>query len=428
MANLRHLAVAALATPLLLMAATACSGGSSAPPPSQPPAKPAAGATSQAAPGVAAAPTQSLTPATAAAGAQAVTGGEIRMGAGLNITGPTASQGALFRKAIDLAVNQINASGGINGKKINMIIEDNQSTNPGALAAFNKNVEQDKVLVEVGPVLSTQVQAISDADKQAGVPMATGGTAVKNTHMGNPWLFRMRPDDSVAAAAMVQFIKDDLKLTKVGIVHDSDAFGTGGAQLVEQYSKENGLTVVRNESYTADSKDYTSQILALKTAGAEVMVVYATRPEDAALIERQYHDLGAPFKYVGSPSSAEVDTLALSKDSAAGIYAVVDFVLGQTDVSKAYVDAYTKAYNSTPDALSAWNYDAVYLFANAIKSVGEDRSAIMKYILGTHGWQGVCGTYDFTPNGDGLHSNSVVQVQPGGELKFLKVVTVKPQS
>jgi len=226
---------------------------------------------------------------------------------------------------------------------------------------------------------------------------------------------------------MVQFIKDDLKLTKVGIVHDSDAFGTGGAQLVEQYSKDNGLTVVRNESYTADSKDYSAQLLALKNAGAEVMVVYATRPEDAALIERQYHDLGVPYKYLGSPSSAEVDTLALSKDAASGIYAVVDFVLGQTDVSKAYVDAYTKAYNSAPDALSAWNYDAVYLFANAIKSVGEDRSAIMKYILGTHGWQGVCGTYGFTPNGDGLHSNSVVQVQPGGELKFLKVVTIKPQ-
>jgi branched-chain amino acid transport system substrate-binding protein len=422
MATPKHVPILLLATSLLLAAATACSGGGSAPPATQAPQKPASAA--------ATAPAGTTAPTTAAAPSAtkpAATGGEIRFGAGLNITGPTASQGALFRKAIDLAVNQINSAGGINGKKINMMIEDNQSTNPGALAALNKNIENDNVLVEVGPVLSTQVQAISDADKQAGVPMATGGTAVKNTHMGNPWLFRMRPDDSVAAAAMVQYIKDDMKLTKVGIVHDSDAFGTGGAQLVEQYSKDNGLTVVRDESYTADSKDYTAQLLALKNAGAEVMVVYATRPEDAALIERQYHDLGAPYKYMGSPSSAEADTLALSKDSANGLYAVVDFMLGTTDQSKAYVDAYTKAYNSQPDALSAWNYDAVQLFANAIKSVGEDRSAIMKYILGTHGWQGVCGTYDFTPNGDGLHSNTVVQIGQGGSLKQLKVVTVKPQ-
>jgi len=203
MANLRHLSAVALATPLLLMAAAACSSGSPAPPPTQPPGKPAAATSAPAASSSTAGPTQGSTaaPAAASSGTQPATGGEIRMGAGLNITGPTASQGALFRKAIDLAVNQINSSGGINGKKINMFIEDNQSTNPGALAALNKNIEQDKVLVEIGPVLSTQVQAISDADKQAGVPIATGGTAVKNTHMGNPWLFRMRPDDSVAAAS-----------------------------------------------------------------------------------------------------------------------------------------------------------------------------------------------------------------------------------
>ncbi len=417
MANLKHAPLVLMATSLLLVAATACSGGGSAPPPTQAPQKPAAAATAP--PAAAAAPTT--------APAAQPSGGEIRFGAGLNITGPTASQGALFKKAIDLAVNQVNGSGGINGKKINMMIEDNQSTNPGALAALNKNIENDKVQVEIGPVLSTQVQAVSDTDKAAGLPIATGGTAVKNTHMDNPWLFRMRPDDSVAAAAMVQYIKDDMKLTKVGILHDSDAFGTGGANLVEQYSKENGLTVVKNEAYTASSKDYTAQLLSLKNAGTEVMVVYATRPEDVALIERQYHDLGRPFKYLGSPSSAEVDTLSLSKDAATGLYAVVDFVLGQTDVSKAYVDAYKKAYNSDPDALSAWNYDAVILFSEAIKKAGEDRSAIMKYILGQHGWQGVCGTYDFTPNGDGLHSNSVVQIQPDGKLKLLKVVTVKPK-
>ncbi len=422
MANLRRAPVVFLATSLLLVAAAACSGGGSTPPPTQAPQKPAAAAT-----GAPAAPAAAAAPTAAAAAQPATAGGEIRFGAGLNMTGPTASQGALFKKAIDLAVNQVNGAGGINGKKINMMIEDNQSTNPGALAALNKNLENDKVLVEIGPVLSTQVQAVSDTDKQAGVPIATGGTAVKNTHMDNPWLFRMRPDDSVAAAAMVQYIKEDMKLTKVGVLHDSDAFGTGGATLVERYSKENGLTVVKNESYTASSKDYTAQLLSLKNAGAEVMVVYATRPEDVALIERQYHDLGAPFKYLGSPSSAEVDTLSLSKEAANGLYAVVDFVLGQTDVSKAYVDAYKKAYNSEPDALSAWNYDAVTLFANTIKKVGEDRSKIIKEILNTHGWQGVCGTYDFTPNGDGLHSNSVVQIQPGGQLKLLKVVTVKPQ-
>ena len=80
------------------------------------------------------------------------------------------------------------------------------------------------------------------------------------------------------------------------------------------------------------------------------------------------------------------------------------------------------AHGQSADSLSAWNYDAINIYANAIKSVDEDRSKIMNYILGIHGHQGVCGTYDVTPNGDGLHADTVVQVEPGDTLKFLEVV------
>ena len=408
----------------VVLVATACSSGGSATAPTAAPAKAAATTAPAAAPTQASASAPS---APAAAPTQAAaTGGTIKIGATLNVTGPTASQGLLFGNAAKLAVKQINAAGGINGKKIDLVVEDMQSTNPGALAATNKLIEQDKVLVMVGSALSTQIQAVSDTVKAAGIPEATGGTAVKNTHMGNPWVFRLRPDDSVAAAAMVQFAKDNLKLTKIGILHDSDAFGSGGAALVEQNAKQQGVTVVKDLSYTADSKDYTAQLLAIKDAGAQAIITYCTRPEDAATIERQYHDLKMPYKYIGSPSSAESDTLALSKDAAVGDYVVADFYPGQTPESKAYDEAYQKEYGKPADALSTYNYDAIEMYAKAIKAVGEDRSKIMKYILGLHNYVGACGTYDFTPNGDGLHSNTIVQIEPGDSLKFIKVVSVKP--
>ena len=154
------------------------------------------------------------------------------------ITGASADEGAFQIKAIKLAVKQINAAGGVNGKQINLIIVDNQSTNPGALAALQKAVEQEKVLALVGSVKSTQVLAMSDAIKNYGIPTIIGGTNATLTRQGNPWLFRVRPDDSIAAVAMVKYIKEDTKFTKVGILHDSDAFGTGGADLVEKYAKE----------------------------------------------------------------------------------------------------------------------------------------------------------------------------------------------
>ena len=404
---------------LLALGAISCSTGAPPVPTKAPATSPTTPASSSAAP-AAAAPTAAAAPATS--------GNEIRVGALFNITGQSAPQGALFSDSAKLAVKQINAAGGVNGKKITLVTEDAQSTNPGALSALNKSVEQDHPLVILGTNLSTQIQAMNDADKAAGVPFATGGTAVKNTQMGNPWILRLRPDDSIAAAAMVQYIKDDMKLTKVGIINDTDAFGRGGGDLVEQYSKAQGLTVAKRVEYTAGTKDFTAQLLAIKDAGAQVVVGYTPRPDDAAMIEQQYRTIGAPYQFIGSPTFAEVDTLALSKDAATGIYAVIDYMPGVTEVDKQYMADYQKEYNSEADGLAAYNRDAIYLFANAIKKVGEDRTKIRDAILGIHGdWAGVCGTYNFTPNGDGLHANTVVQIDKGGKYKFIKTVQVQPK-
>ena len=120
-------------------------------------------------------------------------------------------------------------------------------------------------------------------------------------------------------AAMVKYIKEDTKLTKVGILHDTDAFGTGGADLVEKDAKEAGLTVVKREKFTTKDKDFTAQLLSLKNAGAEILVFYGPNPEDAAVIQRQYRQLGSPFKYLGSPiQPASKDALNLAREAAEG--------------------------------------------------------------------------------------------------------------
>ena len=203
------------------------------------------------------------------------------------ITGGSAAEGALQIKSLKIALKEINESGGVNGKQINIIYVDNQSTNPGALAALQRAVEQEKVLALVGVVKSTQILAMSDAIKNYAIPTMIGGTNALLTRQGNPWLFRVRPDDSIAAAAMVKYVKEDTTMTKIGILHDADAFGTGGADLVEKTAKDLGLTVVRRDKYTTGTRDYTAQLLALKNVGTEIMILYATNPEDVAVIMRR---------------------------------------------------------------------------------------------------------------------------------------------
>ncbi len=349
---------------------------------------------------------------------------EIRIGFTTAVTGVLAAMAAPERKAIQLALKQINAAGEVNGKKINLIVVDAQSTIPGALAAVQKAVEQEQVLALISFLISPFVLATSDAIKSYGIPAMIGGTHVSLTRKGNPWLFRVRPDDSITALAMVKYIDEDMKLSRIGILHDSNVFGTGGADLVEQGAKERGMTIVRREKYTTGERDYTARLLSLKDAGAQIMVLYGFLPIDTAWVQRQYRQLGSPFKYLGSPSSQMKITLDLSKEAAEGLLAIADFVPGQSEVNKKYAEAYKKEYNEEYDTTSAWVYDALNILVEAIKTAGEDRAKIREAILAMKGYQGVLGTFSFTPNGDGLHEVSIVQIEQG-KPKLLKYVSVE---
>jgi branched-chain amino acid transport system substrate-binding protein len=365
----------------------------------------------------------SLVAMTLSAAANAA-GGEILIGMDTPVTGPNAANGALWIKAVKLAEKQINAAGGVNGKQIKVLINDDQSTNPGALAAVNKSIEQDKVLALLGPTTSTQILAVSETIKQAAIPTLVGGSAVAVTRQGNPWLFRVRPDDSIVAQGMVKYLKEDMKLTKVGILHDADAFGTGGGDLVEKYAKEGGLTLVKREKYSGSDRDFTAQLLSLKNAGTEVMVVYATAGPAIAVIQRQYRQIGSPFKFLGSPTSAQENTLALSKEAAEGLIAMMDNVPGEA--LQKYAADYKKEYTEDLNTFAAFDYDALMILANAIKKGGEDRAKIREALLATKGYVGVLGVYSFTPNGDSLHTATVVQIE-NGKPKLLKVVNVEPK-
>ena len=118
------------------------------------------------------------------------------------------------------------------------------------------------------------------------------------------------------------------------------------------------------------------------------------------------------------------DTINLSREAAEGLLAIADFVPGQSEVSKKYAADYKKEYNEEFDATSAWTYDGLKILVNAIKKGGEDRAKIRSAILAIKGYQGVLGTFSFTPNGDGLSEVSVVQIEKGNP-KLLKIVKYK---
>lgn len=350
--------------------------------------------------------------------------GEIRIGMSVPLTGTFSGESSYYVNNVKLAEKQINQAGGINGKKLTMVLIDNQSTNPGALNSLNKAVEQDKVLAFIGPVKSTQILAMSDAIKQFGIPTMVGGTNVTITKQGNPWMFRCRVNDGIVAAILVKYIKDELKVSKIGIVYSNEAFGTGGADAIEQYAKPMGLSVVARERFNLGDRDFTAQLLNIKRAGAEVMIPYSAGSDEGARINVQYRQLGSPYKYVGPPAVAVKAILDLSKEASEGLVGFVDSVPGMNETNRKFVEAYKKEYNGAePDRQAPWAYDAVYLYADAIRKVGEDRAKIREALVGVKGYEGTLGTYSFTADGEGLRGGPMAMIK-NGQPVMLKMVTV----
>lgn len=348
----------------------------------------------------------------------------VRVGLITEQTGAASMSGERGIRATRLAEKQMNVAGGVNGTPVEVIVYDDNSTTQGTVNAVNKAIE-DKVIALSGPGRSTHTQAAAPIIKENAIPALIASTAVQLTKQGNPWLFRMRPDDSIYGTAMAEFLMKDLKLTKVGILHDADAFGTGGADIVTETMKKNNLSPVRRERYTVGTKDYTAQLLNIKNAGAEGVVLYTTNSEDAAVIFRQIRELGINWKIVGCPAAVSQVVIDLSKDASEAAYGAVDYFTGANPQSKAFREAYLKEYNQEPDFLAAYPYETLVFLVNVMKRAGTttDRNKIRETILATKGYKGVMGTYNFTPNGDGIHEINLVQMK-GGKLQYIRTISV----
>lgn len=319
-----------------------------------------------------------------------VTADTIRFGVSAELSGKAALSGANAKRSLDLAVENINEDGGILGKDVEVVYNDNQSTNPGAVNALNKTVTSDNVFAIIGPIRSTQVLAMNETIQSRKIPMVIGGTNETLTTEGKGLLFRFRPSDALTGAAMVSFAQEKFQPKTVAILHDSDAFGSGGAAVVEKAAKEAGMEVVQKSSYTTGDKDYTAQLSGIKSKNPDVLFTYATNSEDLVIFARQIQELGLESQVVGSPSVTSEVTFDLGGEYVQGWFAVVDFLLGATQENEDWAAEYEEKYGLKPDLFGAWQHDAMYFMKAALEESGCDRQAFLKAMreVSTEGVQG----------------------------------------
>lgn len=341
-------------------------------------------------------------------------GATTKIGMVLPVTGPAADSGRYALIGAKIAVEQVNKAGGILGKPIELITEDDQTTNPGAVLAFSKLASQPDIVAFLGSIRSTQNHAMAPDILKTGKPVMFGGTDPTLTHMGNQWLFRCRPNDSYSGRVLADFGMNTIGKKKWAIVHSTDAFGTAGGKALAEAITKGGGTIALDQGYANQSQDFTPVVLAVKQSGADILGSYFTFENDLGIFARQLRQLGVTIPYVGSPSIVNVVATKLAGPALYGTYGVADYAEESSEGSKAFGKAYREVAKLAPDNQASWPYDAIIILAKAMNTAKTtDPKAVREAILAIKGHAGAEGEYNFDANGDGLHGYNIVRNEKG---------------
>ena len=291
-------------------------------------------------------------------------------------TGGSSPMGVSNRGGIRMAVNEINAAGGINGNKIVLVERDDEAKNERGVQISQEFVNNEKVAAVLGFVNTGVVLASSRFYQDAKIPVITmaSGSIVTKQFPNAPenYIFRISAADNIQAPLIAKEAVEKRGFKKVAILADSTNYGQLGREDMEKALKAYGVTAVAVEKFNIGDVDMTSQILSAKNAGAEVILTYAIGPE-LAQIANGMAKLGWKKPMIGSWTLSLSNFIDTAGKNGNGAVMPQTFIqVGNTPKRKAFIDAYLKQYNPKngviPSAVSAaQGYDSVYLMAAAIK-------------------------------------------------------------
>ena len=396
-------ALAAVLTSCAL-ALVGCEKKASAPPPSAPSG------------GTAAAP---------AGGTPGVTGDTILLGEVGSLTGSEATFGISTRNAIELAIREVNAAGGVKGKKIEVRVYDNQSKPEEAAQAANRLINQDNVLLILGEVASSNSMAMAEKAQPAKVPMiSNASTNPKVTEIGD-YIFRVCFIDPFQGYVMAKFAHDNLKINKVAVLRDlGSAYSQGLADVFERKFTEMGGKIVARETYTKGSTDFRSQLTAIKRASPDAIYIPGYY-NDVGLIARQARELGITAKLMGGDGWDSEKLFELGGAAIEGSYFSNHYSPDDPNPQiQKFIADYKAAFGSVPDSLAALGYDAARVAVDAIKRAPSfDRAAIRDAIAQTKSFPGVTGNITLDDKRNATKPAVVLEV---GKGKTKYVATIAP--
>jgi branched-chain amino acid transport system substrate-binding protein len=346
------------------------------------------------------------------------TGGEIVIGEYGSLTGGQATFGQSTHNGIMLAVDEINAAGGVNNRKLRIITEDDQSKAEEAANVVTKLISQNNVVAVLGEVASSSSLAAAPICQANKVPMITPSSTNPEVTQKGDYIFRMCFLDDYQGQAMARYVGQTLGLKRVAILIDNKSdYSTGLAKFFSEAFVAAGGQVVATQSYAQGDSDFRSQLTAIKSANPNVIFVPGYY-NDIGQIAIQARDLGLNVPLAGgdgweSPKLVEIGGKALEGSFYSNHY----FPGDPAPAVREFVQKYEERYGAKPDSLAALGYDSAKVLADAIKRAGTtDGPKLRDAIASTQGFVGVTGTINLGPKRDPIGKKLVVLEIKNGQL------------
>jgi branched-chain amino acid transport system substrate-binding protein len=325
---------------------------------------------------------------------------EIKIGVLIPLTGGSAKYGEDIKRGYDLAVEEINNKGGIKGRKIRLIYEDDEGKPEKAVAAAQKLIQRDKVIAILGPLWSSPTLAVAPiAEKNKVILLTSGASSPKITYAGD-YIFRNEISDEYGAreSAKLYF---NAGFKRIAVIYVNNDYGVGVKDVTTKIYKELGGEITAVETFEQDEKDFHTQLLKIKKSHPEAILIVSYK--EAILILKQMKELGIRAQILGTPLFEDPEIIEKVGDIAEGaIYSYYGTFDPESQDLKVreFIQKFKGKYGVEPEYYAPIGYDAVKILALAIEKGGFKPEQIKEALYQIKDFPGISGVTSFDENGD----------------------------
>jgi branched-chain amino acid transport system substrate-binding protein len=330
------------------------------------------------------------------------------------ITGDYAEYGVNFKRSVEMGIEEINAKGGVLGRKFVLSVGDSKGDPKESATLAQKWTSDSSILAQIGDFTSSCCMASQPIYNRAGMIQLSPTASHTKFAPGSKWSFSIVGTQAYEQPVMAALAVDRLKIKTIAMLYINNDWGVDTQKFFKENFEKRGGRIVATESFFQGEKDFNAVLTKLKQAKPDALYL-ATMYNDAALISQQREKMGWNLPVLGPSSLYSTQLIQLGGTSVNGLWTNVSFFTKDPDPRiQAYVTSFTKKYGAVPNFHAALAYDSIYILADAIKRAGSvDRNSVRNALAATKDYKGLTGSVTFTPDRDAIKSYKIVQVVKG---------------